>query len=57
MPDPILAHAGHWLTSLIYVVPVATVALFIVVQQIRMRRHPERYGEEDLSEPSLDDRA
>jgi hypothetical protein len=55
MPDLVLAHAGHWLSGLIYLAPVALIVAFLGVQQIRMRRHPDRYGPERFDEPTLDE--
>ena len=39
----VLAHAGHWLASLLYVAPVAVIAGILVVQARRDRRD-EREG-------------
>ena len=33
-----LAHAGHWLASLIYVIPVAGLIIYLGVQRRRDRR-------------------
>jgi cytochrome c-type biogenesis protein CcmH/NrfF len=49
-----LAHAGHWLASLLYLAPV----LLIVVALIWQARREKRRGyepEEDEREPTLDD--
>jgi len=35
-----LAHAGHWITSLLYVLPVAILVGFLVIQSRRERRNP-----------------
>ncbi len=35
---PLLAHAGHWLVQLIYLVPLAVLAAVIVVGRLRDRR-------------------
>jgi hypothetical protein len=34
----VLAHVGHWLTSAIYLAPVAVVGGFVGVQGLRDRR-------------------
>jgi cytochrome c-type biogenesis protein CcmH/NrfF len=47
-----LAHAGHWLTSLLYFVPVLAVVLAIWLQSRRDRRNG---AESEDSEPSLED--
>ena len=49
-----LAHAGHWLVSLLYLAPVLIVVLALVWQARRDRRD-EHDGEEEAQEPSLDD--
>jgi cytochrome c-type biogenesis protein CcmH/NrfF len=50
----ILAHAGHWLTSLLYVVPVLVLVIALSWQSWRDRRRG--YSEADTEpEPSLDD--
>lgn len=52
----VLAHAGHWLSQLIYVVPVALVVAGLIWQHVRDRRHPDRrQSSEQAHEPSLDD--
>ncbi len=33
-----LAHAGHWLTNVLYLAPVALVAGFVLVERLRGRR-------------------
>ncbi len=47
---PVLAHAGHWLVQLLYVVPVVVIAVVIVREKLRERReggpdetHPDRH--------------
>jgi hypothetical protein len=35
----VIAHAGHWLVQLIYVVPLAVLIAVIVAGRIRDRRH------------------
>lgn len=34
----VLAHAGHWLVQLIYLVPLAVLVVGIVVSRLRERR-------------------
>ena len=45
----VLAHAGHWLTDLIYVAPVAVVLIFIGVQRIKDKRsgYVETFDDDD----------
>jgi hypothetical protein len=40
---PVVAHAGHWIESVVYLVPVAGFALWLVVVAVRdrRRRRPE----------------
>ncbi len=38
----VLAHAGHWLVSLLYLLPVAVVVAFLAVQGRRERRRGDR---------------
>ena len=40
-----LAHAGHWLTNLLYLLPVVLVVGLLVVQTIKERRRAEQEGE------------
>jgi hypothetical protein len=42
---PLLAHAGHWLASMIYVVPVLVVVAFLAVQALRERSAPRAQEE------------
>lgn len=44
----VLAHAGHWLVQLIYVVPLAVLVGVIVVGRIRDRREA---AHEQVREP------
>jgi hypothetical protein len=37
----VLAHAGHWLASLMYVVPVVVVVVVLTIQGRRERRRAE----------------
>ena len=36
------AHAGHWATSLMYLLPVAGLVAFLVVQTVRDRRRSDQ---------------
>jgi hypothetical protein len=53
MTMPILAHAGHWTTSLIYLVPVVLVVAWLSWQSWRDKRAGRTYDDDD--EPPLDD--
>ena len=46
----VLGHAGHWVASLIYVVPVAVVVVAICIQAARDRRQGIRGDEDEASE-------
>jgi len=51
-----LAHAGHWLSSLIYVVPVLGLVGYLAWQHISDRRSGrDRDAEDNFGEASLDD--
>ena len=53
-----LARAGHWLADLIYIAPVLAVVGFVVVQNLRDRRDPQRRARreaEDRREPTVDE--
>jgi len=50
----LIAHAGHWTTSLIYVVPIALVAVVLAWNAWSDRRLG-RTHDEDFAEPTLDD--
>lgn len=43
---PVLAHAGHWLESVVYLVPIVGFALWLAVTAVkdRRRRRAERGG-------------
>jgi hypothetical protein len=45
---PVIAHFGHWAISLIYLVPFAAVALWLVRDRMRHggEEGPEESGEE-----------
>lgn len=52
MTTPVLAHTGHWATSLlIYLGPVLIIAVWLAWQS----RRDKRAGRTDDDEPSLDD--
>ena len=53
MPDPLLAHTGHWVSGLIYLAPVALIVAFLAVQHVKGRRDPD--AAETFEEPTLDD--
>ncbi|HWV87050.1 MAG TPA: hypothetical protein VNZ62_16495 [Capillimicrobium sp.] len=43
MTGPVLAHIGHWWTSILYVAPVVVVVVWLGLQSWRAkRRDPER---------------
>jgi cytochrome c-type biogenesis protein CcmH/NrfF len=46
-----LAHAGHWLASVLYVVPVVVVVVALGVQVVREKR---REAHEGPAEPDAD---
>jgi hypothetical protein len=52
VPDPLLAHAGHWLSGLIYLAPVVLIAAFLAVQRFKTRRDHDPAESVDAS---LDD--
>jgi hypothetical protein len=37
-----IAHAGHWLTSIAYFVPVVVFMIWLAITQIRERRRQDR---------------
>ena len=39
-----LAHVGHWLVDLIYVAPLAVVALFALAGRVRAHRRERQEG-------------
>jgi hypothetical protein len=47
---PPIAHAGHWLESIVYLVPIAGFAIWLGVSTVRDRRARER-GEDDEPDP------
>lgn len=50
----ILAHAGHWTNSLIYMVPILVIVAALAWQSIRDRR-AGRDPDDQYAEPTLDD--
>ena len=51
-----IAHAGHWLLSLLYLAPVLIVVAVVAWQGRRDRdRDPDDERDEDEGEPTLDD--
>lgn len=53
---PVLAHAGHWATQLIYLAPIALVALAVLWSKRADRRAGRDRDEEDAaSAPTLDE--
>jgi cytochrome c-type biogenesis protein CcmH/NrfF len=43
----VLAHAGHWFISLLYVMPVLVVVIALAIQSRRERRRDAEEGEEE----------
>ena len=41
IPIPPLAHAGHWIADLLYVLPLAIALGFLALQSIRDKRRDE----------------
>ena len=46
----VLAHGGHWLTSVMYVVPVIVIGGWIGVQALRDKRAAARPGTHEKKE-------
>ncbi|HEU4656194.1 MAG TPA: hypothetical protein VFR97_01650 [Capillimicrobium sp.] len=38
MSPELLAHVGHWTTSLLYLAPVAVVVVWLAIQSFRQKR-------------------
>jgi hypothetical protein len=51
-PTPPLAHAGHWLAQLAYVVPLLLVVIALAVSKVRERRAGPEAHEESDTQPS-----
>jgi hypothetical protein len=47
----VLAHAGHWLVQLIYLVPLAVLVAVIMVGRARDRREEARKAKEGGASP------
>ncbi|MEA2303128.1 MAG: hypothetical protein QOH43_408 [Solirubrobacteraceae bacterium] len=47
----VLAHAGHWIVSALYLVPVLVIVAALAVQSRRERRRARRRDEEDAPGP------
>ena len=47
----VLAHAGHWIVSALYLVPVVVIVGAVTIQSRRDRRRARRSDEEDASQP------
>ena len=41
---PLIAHAGHWITDLLYVLPLAVALGFLALQSMRDRRKDDADG-------------
>jgi cytochrome c-type biogenesis protein CcmH/NrfF len=41
-PSTVIAHAGHWLLDILYVIPVVVVAVAVIVSWARTRREDAR---------------
>ena len=50
----VLAHAGHWLVSLIYLVPVAAVLAMVARDRLKGAREAEPPPEADADPPVED---
>ena len=51
-----VAHAGHWLVSLLYLAPVILIAGALVVQHLRDRQRARRSASvREASTPTVDD--
>jgi hypothetical protein len=47
-----IAHAGHWITTVAYFLPVVAFLVWLAVTQIRERRGRGGLGDEDRGDPS-----
>jgi hypothetical protein len=50
MPLPI-AHAGHWIADLLYVLPLAIALGFLALQSIRDKRRDDAEGPKPVDDP------
>ena len=46
-----IAHAGHWITDLLYVLPLAIALGFLALQSIRDKRRDETEGAKPADDP------
>ena len=44
---PVLAHAGHWAESIIYLVPILGFGAWLGITTVRDRRERRREGDQD----------
>ena len=51
---PVLAHAGHWLVELMYVLPVLAIVVWISIRAIIDRRRDEAEGEQPPRPPAAE---
>jgi hypothetical protein len=47
----VVAHAGHWIVSALYLVPVLVIAGALTIQSRREKRRARREDEEDAPQP------
>ena len=52
MTTPPLAHAGHWLAQVAYVVPLLLVVIALAVSKVRERRGPDVHEDGDAPPPA-----
>ena len=48
---PLIAHAGHWIADLLYVLPLAIALGFLALQSIRDKRRDEAEGPQPADDP------
>lgn len=51
MPDPLVAHGGHWLVQAAELAPVAILVIWLVVKTVRERRAGAARREERRERP------
>jgi hypothetical protein len=44
VPTPPLAHAGHWIEAVVYLVPIAGFAVWLGITTVKDRRKQRREG-------------
>ncbi len=54
-PPTLFAHAADWISALVYLSPLALMALYIGWEKVREKRGKRPPEPEDIDEPSLDD--